>query len=122
MRRESGHGISGGGWEGSRYGCDSRNGKNNHPRWQRKPTSAPRNWSKAGLGLPCEYTGPNNKPIRGERRHEIRHLLRAAIAAPVGSRRRTQALPERADATGNSRPAWLRPDLVGGNSFLGRIL
>src|SRR5256885_129714 len=41
------------------------------------------------------------------RRHEIRHLLRAATAAPMGRGRRAPALPERADPTRDRRPARL---------------
>src|SRR5712671_3374413 len=56
-----------------------------------------------------------------EKRDEIRHLLRAAIAAPVASRRRAQALSGCADATGDRGPLRLRPCLGGRASFSGGI-
>src|ERR1044071_6699923 len=47
----------------------------------------------------------NNK--RFGRRHEIRHLLRAATATPMGRGRRAAALSERADPPRDRRPARL---------------
>src|ERR1700677_2193627 len=101
-------------------------GKTNHSRGEHKRPSASRNcgtldlgrtldlgsrtWDAGlgtlDLGLAANTLCQNNKPIAGER-HEIRHLLRAAIAAPVAGRLRTQALPGRADATGDRRPPRL---------------
>src|SRR5712664_4771463 len=118
MRRKGGHGISVG--EGRALGDDSQPAKLTI----RGPSAS--QLPPRGIGPRLDSAPPANtlsqitSRSRGER-HAIRHLLRAAIAAPVGSRRRTQALSERANATGNRRPAWLRPCVGGGTSFSGRI-
>src|SRR5215217_9525583 len=48
-------------------------------------------------------TLPENNKRSWEARHEIRHLLRAATATPMGRGRRTPALPERAEPTRDCR-------------------
>src|ERR1700709_2193631 len=75
-------------------------------------------WPRLDLA-PMGNTLPQNN--NRERRHEIRHLLRAAAATPMGRARPAQALPECPDAARDRRPLRLRPRLGGGTSFSGRI-
>src|SRR5207244_2620342 len=63
--------------------------------------------AQAGLEAVGEYTVRKTTSGPWEARYEIRHLLRAATAAPMGRGRRAPALPERADPTRDRRPARL---------------
>src|SRR4051794_35214589 len=53
--------------------------------------------------------------------YEIRHLLRTAIAAPVGCGRRAKTVPGRAEPARTGRPLRLRLRVGGGASFSRRI-
>ena len=70
---------------------------------------------------PAAITIPSTTSRPRRNAHEVRHLLRAATAAAMAGRRRTEALPGRADAAGDRRPARLRPCLGGRASFPGGI-
>ena len=109
MRRKGGHGVQMESRAGA-TGRDSTDAKANHSRVPCKATSASRNCcfaAEARLAAVRANTLPENNKRFWERRHEIRHLLRAATAAPVGRGRRAQALPERADPARDRRPARL---------------
>src|SRR6185295_18334539 len=108
MRRERGHGVQ----MESRCGeaATQRKRKANHSRVPCKAASASRNCCfavEAGLEASGEYTVRKTTSSPWEARYEIRHLLRAATAAPLGRGRRAPALPERADPTRDRRPARL---------------
>src|SRR4029453_17585918 len=63
-------------------------------------------WSRLDLGCMANTLIENNKRC-WETQYEIRHLLRAPTATPMGRGRRAPALPERSDPTRDRRPARL---------------